>query len=131
MTSQIAQMTFLSSHRNAGHTLLTASIFFGVSAHLLLKFGMLAIRAQPHVWLSYFWVFSGLAIYASGTAFWMLCLRTLNLSYAYPLTAISYVLVLGASWLLFDDHVSFQRIAGVLVICLGVALIPTESEGKS
>jgi multidrug transporter EmrE-like cation transporter len=117
--------------RSLGHAFLAASVFFGVGAQLLLKFAMLQLHARPDAWLSYFWIPCGLAVYAVGTGFWMLCLRVLDLSYAYPFTGLSYVMVLCASWLLFNDVVGIPRIAGVLLICAGVVLIPTGPQRNS
>jgi multidrug transporter EmrE-like cation transporter len=129
--SQQTRSETLRSRRTLGHVFLAASVFFSVGAHLLLKFAMLQVGAHPNAWLSYLWVVFGLAVYAVGTGFWMLCLGCLDLSYAYPFTGLSYVLVLAASWLLFDDLVGPARIAGVFLICLGVALIPANSRSDS
>ncbi len=106
-----------------GHVSLLASIFLGVASHLMLKFGVLQIQAQPGVWITYLWIVLGLVIYASGTCFWMVCLSSLDLSYAYPFTGLSYVLIFVASSLLFGDRVSFERLEGILIICLGIAFI--------
>jgi drug/metabolite transporter (DMT)-like permease len=108
-----------------GHALLGASLVFGVSGQLLLKFAMLHMQAHPDGWLLYFWVFCGLGVYAIGTVCWVLCLAYLDLSYAYPFTGLTYIAMLGAAWFFFGDQLSLQRVVGVLVICLGVMLIPT------
>jgi drug/metabolite transporter (DMT)-like permease len=102
-------------------------LFFGVSAQLLLKFAMLQVQAHPGEWFPYFSTLCGLVVYAVGTGCWMLCLGYLDLSYAYPFTGLTYVLILGASWFLFGDGMSWQRLAGVLLICLGVTFIPKRS----
>ena len=107
-----------------GIAFLTASLFLGTGAQLLFKFGTLLIQSQPASVVSYFFIFCGLGIYAVGTGFWILCLRHLQLSFAYPFTGLTYVVIMVASWLLFDDKMSWQRIGGVLLICSGVVLIP-------
>jgi drug/metabolite transporter (DMT)-like permease len=119
------------SGKALGHAFLAACLFFGVTAQLLLKFAVMQINARPDTWLSYGWVLCGLTVYGVGTGFWMLCLIHLDLSYAYPFTGLTYVLMLGISWFLFDDKISSQRLLGVLLICLGVALIPARSREKS
>jgi multidrug transporter EmrE-like cation transporter len=129
--SQAIRSETLGSRRTLGHAFLAASIIFGVGAQLLLKFAVMHVSARPGAWLSYLWVMCGLAVYSVGTGFWMLCLGCLELSYAYPLTGLSYVLVLAASWLLFGDSVGAARIAGVFLICLGVALVPGNSRSDS
>lgn len=107
-----------------GHVFLGACLCFGSAAQLLLKFAMLEMSAHPGAWLPYAWVLCGLGVYAVGTCFWMLCLGYLDLSYAYPFTGLTYVLVLCISWLLFQESLSWQRVIGVFLICTGVALIP-------
>src|SRR5690606_32658051 len=113
------------------HLMLAACLCCGVGAQLLLKFATLQLHAQPSAWLPYGWVCSGLALYALGTGCWVLCLNYLDLSYAYPFTGLTYVLVLGCSWLLFGETVSLPRILGVMAICLGVGLIPVGCREQS
>ena len=124
-------MPRLISRRVLGHLMLAACLCLGVCAQLLLKFATLQIHAQPDAWLPYGWIGCGLAVYALGTGCWAICLRYLDLSYAYPFTGLTYVLVLGFSWLLFDESASLQRILGVMAICLGVGLIPAGWRGHS
>ena len=118
------------SGRSLGHIFLTGCLFFGVSAQLLLKYAMLEFNVDPTAWFSYMWIFSGLICYAVGTGFWMLCLGHLELSYAYPFNALTFILILVASWLIFDDTMSVQRVARVLLICCGVALLPRGLKGN-
>ena len=113
-----------SSNRRLGHVFLASCLFAGVSAQLLLKYAMLEFSAHPTAWLSYILILSGLLCYALGTSFWMLSLGHLELSYAYPFNGLTFVFILIASWLIFDDTMSLQRVAGVVLICVGVALIP-------
>ena len=130
VTSQTGVRLPVLSRRTLGHAFLAACLFFGVSAQLLLKFATLEVQAYPQAWLPYVWILAGLGVYAVGTGFWMLCLGYLELSYAYPFTGLTYVLVFGASWWLFHDAVSWQRVAGILLVCLGVGLIVQKARGN-
>ena len=69
------------------------------------------------------YVLAGLAIYMGGVIFWLAALSHVELSYAYPFASLSYVVMLGASWLLFREGISPLRILGTIVVCLGVFLI--------
>ena len=69
------------------------------------------------------YVIFGLAIYVSGTVFWLVALSRVELSYAYPFASLSYVVMLAASWLLFHENISVMRLLGTLVVGLGVFLI--------
>jgi len=68
-------------------------------------------------------VFFGLAIYGAGTIFWLAALSRVDLSYAYPFASITYVVILIASWVMFDERITLIRIIGTGVIGLGVLLI--------
>ena len=69
------------------------------------------------------YVIIGLAIYVSGTVFWLVTLSRVDLSYAYPFASLSYVVMLAASWLLFSENITSLRLLGTLVVCAGVFLI--------
>jgi multidrug transporter EmrE-like cation transporter len=69
------------------------------------------------------YVIAGLAIYVTGTVFWLVALSRVDLSYAYPFASLSYVVMLIAAWLLFKEDLSLLRLAGTGVVILGVLLI--------
>jgi len=61
-------------------------------------------------------------LYAVTILIWMYVLRTLPLSLAYPLTALSYVIVPVFSYLFLHERISWQTGLGCLVILVGVAI---------
>lgn len=112
--------SFVESSSFVGHFALAVAILFGVTAHVLLKFGVLQVQAHPDILSTYCWILLGLGIYALGTCFWILCLSCLDLSYAYPFSGVTYVLVFIVSCLLFGDSMSLQRVGGIFLISIGV-----------
>jgi len=64
----------------------------------------------------------GLALYASGTFFWLLALSRVDLGLLYPYTALNFVLVLAPAALVLRERIGPARLAGVLLIALGVGL---------
>lgn len=108
------------------------STFLGVAGQLLLKHGMSSMGALnlsagpiPILWkmgTSPF-VVGGLMVYVSGTFFWLLALNSVPLSYAYPFASLSYVFIFFFSWLLLHEQISVLRVAGMVVIVLGVVLV--------
>ena len=68
-------------------------------------------------------VIAGLAVYAFGTVFWLIALSRVDLSFAYPFASLSYVVMLGAAWVLFKEDLTILRLAGTAVVCLGVLLV--------
>lgn len=65
----------------------------------------------------------GLAFYATSTFFWIIALSKVDLTYAYPMLSIGYVLVFFLSWILFKEAVTPIRLLGTIVICMGVYLL--------
>jgi drug/metabolite transporter (DMT)-like permease len=68
------------------------------------------------------WVLAAVAAGFGAALCWMLALNKLALSHAYPFMALSFVLVLFLSAALFGEPLSWSKLAGVALICLGVAL---------
>jgi drug/metabolite transporter (DMT)-like permease len=68
-------------------------------------------------------VFLGLVIYLVGTVFWLAALSRVDLSYAYPLASFQYIIMLVASWMMFDEKITLSRLLGTAVIGIGVFLI--------
>ncbi len=109
------------------------SVLAGAAGQILLKHGVTIIgeiTLTSSGLFSILWrlgtnpfVFGGLALYASGTVFWLAALSRVDLSYAYPFASLSYIVMLIASWQLFDERISLLRLLGTVVIGLGVLLI--------
>jgi drug/metabolite transporter (DMT)-like permease len=54
---------------------------------------------------------------------WMALLRRADLSYVQPLTALSLASVTVFSYFLLHEHISLQRVAGMVLIIAGVWII--------
>jgi drug/metabolite transporter (DMT)-like permease len=114
-------------------TCILLSTILGVAGQLLLKRGMTMLGAQSLTPSSLMdvawrigtspWVILGIAIYVSGTFFWLVALSRVELSFAYPFASLSYVLIIAAAWALLGESVSPMRLAGVVTICLGVFFV--------
>jgi len=65
----------------------------------------------------------GFVLFAIGAMFWLAAISRVNLSWAYPMLSIGYILVLVFSAVILKEHVSLLRWVGALVICVGVVLI--------
>lgn len=68
------------------------------------------------------WVISALAAAMLAAVLWMAALTKLDLSRAYPLVSLSFVAVMFASAWLFQEPLTGLKLAGVALICLGVAI---------
>ncbi len=114
--------------------LILFSVGCGVVGQLMLKLGMgqvgqisaeslaeplaLALRT-----LTCPLVIVGLGLYGLGAAAWLAVLSRTPLSLAYPMLALSYVLIPLLAWLLLGESVPGVRWAGVAVICVGIYLV--------
>ena len=68
-------------------------------------------------------ILGGLGLYASGTALWIFCLSRLDLSLAFPASAIQLVVVYaGARWFL-GEEIPVLRLIGAAVILAGIGLL--------
>ena len=84
--------------------------------------GQMALRAA-HTPL----VLLGFALYFLGFLIWLTILKDIDLGRAFPMTAVIYVSTLIAAVTLFHEHLNPLRIAGVLVIAIGVALLASDT----
>ena len=113
-----------------------ASSFFVVSGHLLIKAGLNGLAPLPlgtgtaarvlHSVLQ-LKVLAGLSIYLMGTVCWMRAVSQKEISFLYPLSSVNFVLIAAASMVFLQETISSQRIAGILLIVLGMILMNTLS----
>ena len=113
--------------------LLLVGIALSVSGELLLKhgmnqFGVLDLRPATLV-QTLFRVFTqpavffGFVLIFAASIFWLAVISRVDLSYAYPLLAFGYVVTALLSRVFFAEAISLTRWAGIIVICVGVALV--------
>jgi multidrug transporter EmrE-like cation transporter len=68
-------------------------------------------------------ILGGLACYVVSVVVWILALSRVEVSIAYPMLSIGYVVNAGLAWYLFDEAVGPQRLAGIAVIIVGVIIV--------
>ena len=77
------------------------------------------------------WARGLLALEVASFVAWMYVLARAELSAAFPLTAVSYLLVIGLGWIGFHEPVTAPQIVGALAIIAGVWLLRPHSETPS
>jgi len=65
----------------------------------------------------------GLVCYVLSMVLWLGVLSRMEVSIAYPLTSIAFILTAIGAAIFFGEHVSMIRIAGIVVIITGIYLI--------
>ncbi|MFH1210527.1 MAG: EamA family transporter [archaeon] len=73
--------------------------------------------------LTNFYVVVGGFVYVASLGLWLVVLSKLDVSYAYPIVSINYVVIAIASKMFFGEKVSRLRWFSILIICLGVVLV--------
>lgn len=110
-----------------------AGVLLNAAAQLLLKAGVNAIGAItieratliPTAFkvLTQLPVLGGLTLYVVSVAVWIVGLSRVDVSVAYPLLSLGYVVNAVAAWYLFGEIIGPMRIAGMLLILAGVFLV--------
>jgi len=120
--------------------LIVFSIVLGVGGQIALKYGVgLASREpssrivqslDPRSVLTFLqsaatnkFVILGFLLYLISAASWLIILSRVDLSFAYPLISISYIIIVVLSRFIFNEPVTSFRIAGTIVVCAGVFLL--------
>jgi len=114
-------------------TLVLAGVLLNAAAQLLLKAGVRTVGQidlsaghllgaarnlafEPHI-------LGGLACYVASVGLWILALSRVEVSIAYPMLSLGYIVTAVAAWYAFGENLSATRIAGIAVIIVGVYLV--------
>ena len=114
--------------------LLTINIVSLISGQILLKLGMRNlggvaledVTSNPLIVFRVFlnpYVFTGLFFYVANIFIWFDLISKQNLSYVYPFLSLGYAGVVIASAVILGEALSWQRIVGVVIICIGVYIV--------
>ncbi len=113
--------------------IILSGVLLNAMAQLLLKAGTNAIghfefsrdniipigfklATEPHI-------AGGLACYVISVVVWIMALSRVEVSIAYPMLSIGYVVNALAAWYLFGEAVTISRIVGIGIIIVGVYVV--------
>jgi drug/metabolite transporter (DMT)-like permease len=101
---------------------LLVGICIGTSGQLLLKTG--AVRAGSQA-AQFFDIFTllGLGAYAAAAMLYIVAIRKIPLSQAYPTVALSYAVVAIAAHFLWGERIGWGQVAGMILIWSGILLL--------
>jgi multidrug transporter EmrE-like cation transporter len=68
-------------------------------------------------------VLLGLLFYAVSTVFWLVALSKIELSVAYPMLSVGYILLMIISYFLLNETITVYKVIGTLLVVAGVTLI--------
>ena len=113
--------------------LVFAGVMLNAAAQLLLKTGVkdmgviqltpgnifqagLKLAFEPHI-------LGGLTCYVISVVVWILALSRVQVSIAYPMLSLGYVVTAVIAWAFMGEAVSAMRLTGIAVIIVGVFLV--------
>lgn len=114
-------------------SLILLGVLLNTAAQLMLKAGMsqighfefsfanalpigLKVAANPPI-------LAGLSMYVMSVAVWLLVLSRVQVSFAYPMLSIGYIVNALAANYLFGEPLSSVRMLGIFIIIAGVYLV--------
>ncbi|MFZ6675807.1 EamA family transporter [Undibacterium sp. Xuan67W] len=113
--------------------IILTGIFLNACAQLLLKIGTKAVGAihlTAENWFSIALqlatqlpIIGGLTCYVVSVVVWIIGLSRVDVTIAYPLLSIGYVVNAIGAWYFLGEVMSLQRMLAILVIIVGVALL--------
>jgi multidrug transporter EmrE-like cation transporter len=113
--------------------LILTGVLLNAAAQLLLKAGVCELGVIQLKWSSLVaagWrlalqpsILGGLSCYAVSVVVWLLALSRVDVSVAYPMLSIGYVVNAFAAWALFGEAMTPPRVVGIGVIIVGVYLV--------
>jgi len=69
------------------------------------------------------WLWLGLICYAVSVVVWILALSRVDVSIAYPMLSIGYIVNAFAAWQLFGEPMNLGKVAGIGIIIVGVYVL--------
>jgi multidrug transporter EmrE-like cation transporter len=107
MLNAVAQLLLKAGVKAVGH--------FDYSAANVLPIGIKLATQWP--------IIGGLSCYVISVVVWILALSRVEVSIAYPMLSLGYVVNALAAWYFFDEMMSPQRLAGIGIILIGVYVL--------
>ncbi len=102
-----AQLLLKAGTNAVGHFDFTAANIVPIGTRLAL---------EPHI-------LGGLACYVVSVVVWILGLSRVEVSIAYPMLSIGYIINALAAWFLFGESLTAQKLVGIGFIVVGVFLV--------
>jgi multidrug transporter EmrE-like cation transporter len=116
-----------------GYLFIALTVLLTVYGQLVLKWQVSLVGPLPHgaypklAFLGHMllnpWVISGLGAAFAASLCWMLALKKLPLSTAYPFTASSFILILLFAAVFLHEPITAGKLAGTALIVAGIAIM--------
>lgn len=111
-------LIFLSVALNCGGQVLMRKAMLDVG-----EVGSLPIAHTTILMVSNTFLWLALICYGVSVLVWMAVLSKVEVSYAFPLGSIGYVIVAVLGYTFLGEQVSLMRLLGIFIICIGVFVV--------
>ena len=104
------------------HLALAAAILGGICGQLLLKAGSIGVDSA----LAQFQrlpTIAGLGFYGVSAILYVIALRRIPVSLAFPSVSISYAIIAALGFWLWSEPLGWPQVTGIVLICTGVLLL--------
>lgn len=109
------------------------SVSLNALAQIALRKAMLSTPALPQEMSEYFtfiinfilnpWFVAGMSCYVISIGLWMAVLGKVEVSLAYPLLSIGYIITAVIGYFFLNEDVNMMRLTGLVLICTGIIFI--------
>jgi multidrug transporter EmrE-like cation transporter len=69
------------------------------------------------------WIICGLVFYFVSAGLWIAALTRVDVTVAYPMLSMGYVIAAVAAWQLFGEQLGTMRLVGIATILVGVVIL--------
>ncbi|MNG29531.1 4-amino-4-deoxy-L-arabinose-phosphoundecaprenol flippase subunit ArnF [compost metagenome] len=69
------------------------------------------------------WIVLGLVCYFFSAGLWVVALTRVDVTVAYPMLSLGYVIAAVLAWQIFGEQLTTTRVLGILTILVGVAVL--------
>ena len=107
----------------SNYLFLAISIFFNILGNHLFKFASQNLHGSFLEKTFLIFAGSGILFYGLSAVLYILALRTIPLSIAYPMLSVTYVLTIFTSYFLFNEAITLNKLIGVVIILIGVFIL--------
>jgi multidrug transporter EmrE-like cation transporter len=107
LLNAVAQLLLKAGARNVGEIHLTLDNLFAV--------GWKVATQLP--------IIGGLTCYVLSVVLWIIALSRVDVSVAYPMLSLGYVVAAAGAWYMFGEVMSMQRMLAIGIILVGVAVL--------
>jgi len=118
----------------ATFSIIFAGVLLNSAAQLLLKAGARGVGAVSlgsvsstfaAAWAAATqpWIMVGLLCYFISAGLWIVALTRVDVTVAYPMLSLGYVIAAVLAWQIFGEQLTAARILGITIILIGVAVL--------